>query len=800
MPDSEKQFYAHSRNNNGTGNPDLLKAHLSGVRNKASCFGTAFGAGALADVAGLLHDMGKYADQFQRRLEHPLTERARDHSMAGAAAILGCYKGLGEMAALAIEGHHIGLKRIRTGANGKHAWGTWLRQISGDLAQNPDAFTEADLSVLLERFQQDNGAFPRLPMAVRPDMLHDEYASAAAMLDVRMLFSALVDADFLDTEAHFNGNAEQPRIHRPEGPQLMIDACLKRLDKYLRWVRSHSPANADIQALRDQLMESCRDMATKPQGLFTLTAPTGAGKTLAMLAFALGHAKKWGLRRIILVMPYLNIIEQTADIYSALFGAEKGLPSNFILEDHSLAHQCGGSSDEDNESESTRVGRLLAENWDAPIILTTSVKCLESLMHNKSAPCRKLHRMAKSVVLFDEVQTLPPRLVVPTLATLSRLAEPHGPYGCTVVFSTATQPAFDHLHESVTQLTPNGWMPREIVCDSEKLFSMATDRIAVRWAYGEAIGMETLANTLCGYDQVMCIVNLKRHAAELANKLQILQLEGVFHLSTNMCPAHRRAVLGTVQACLDSDKPVRLVATQCVEAGVDLDFPIVYRALSPLECLAQAAGRCNRHGSRPAKGQVVIFQLTSDGRSMFPPGYKEGVQATEVFLNNLKLKHGDLSTIDVFNRPSLLSSYYRQLYGLGSRGRGTREDERELWRAVREGDFEKVAHAYRLIEQDAINVLVPFNPEAFRELCRRMTPDEPRDLESVRRWIAEARPYTVSPFRPKRESPLWNVIEPIQFSRHQERMAEGANWFRLLATGEYDGLVGLVYPDGIPMF
>ncbi len=793
-------FNAHSPNDNGKGIPDPLAVHLSEVRNQASSYAEVFGAGSLADLSGLLHDLGKYADQFKRRLDNPSTESARDHSIAGAAAILGCYKGQGEMAALAVEGHHIGLRRIRTGTDGSQAWETWLKQIASDLLENPDAFTETKLSLLLERFRGDGGVFPRLPTTDFSKLIHDESASAASMLDVRMLFSALVDADFLDTEAHFNGNTEQPRIRRPHGPQLLVDKCLTRLDEYMGELRATSRANADIQTLRDQLMESCVQAATRRQGLFTLTAPTGAGKTLAMLAFALNHAKNWGLRRIVLVMPYLNIIEQTAKTYDALFGTAKGFPSNFVLEDHSLARGHDDSFESDNEDESARMARLLAENWDAPIILTTSVKCLESLMHNKPAPCRKLHRLAKSVILFDEVQTLPPKLVVPTLATLSRLADPDGPYGSTVVFSTATQPAFDHLHECVTQLTPAGWKPDEIAPGSEKLFSMAANRTQVRWTYGEPVKLEKLADMLAGHEQVMCIVNLKRHAADLATRLRTPNVEGLFHLSTNMCPAHRKDVLEAVQARLDAGKPVRLVATQCVEAGVDLDFPIVYRALSPLECLAQAAGRCNRHGCRPQKGLVITFQMASDGRTMFPLGYKEGVQATEVFLNALKHKCGDLSKIDVFNSPALLGSYYRQLYDLGGRGQGSRDDERELWRAIQEGDFEKVAHAYRLIEQDAINILVPYERGTYDKLCQWTRSREPRGLESIRRWITDARPYTVSPFRPQRESTLWNVIEPVQFSRYHERTDEEADWFRLLPTGQYDRLLGFLDPGETLIF
>jgi CRISPR-associated endonuclease/helicase Cas3 len=794
---NHKKFYAHSRNDNGAGKPDPLQVHLSEVRNNASYYARVFGAAPLADIAGLLHDLGKYACQFQRRLENPSEETARDHSIAGAAAILGCYKRQGEMAALVIEGHHLGLKQIRTDTNGSPAWEAWLRQIASDLSKHPDAFTETKLSLLLERFRKDGGAFPELAKPDFPNLLHDECASAAAMLDVRMLFSALVDADFLDTEAHFNGKAEQPRIRRPEGPRLMIDECLKRLDEYLPEVRSESAANGGIQALRDELMRSCIRAATKTQGLFTLTAPTGAGKTLAMLAFALHHAKKWELRRIILVLPYLNIIEQTAKTYNALFGVDKGFPESFVLEDHSLAHRRSDPSEEDNESESTRVARLLAENWDAPIILTTSVKCLESLMHNKSAPCRKLHQVAKSIILFDEVQTLPPKLVAPTLATLSRLADPNGPYGCSVVFSTATQPAFDHLHTNVHRINPFGWQPKEIVANHEEMFQVASERTQIHWRHEKVIRMEDLAQEILEHEsnRVLCIVNLKRHAAKLAKTLKDTDMDGLYHLSTNMCAAHRREVLDEIQTRLENQKPVRLVATQCVEAGVDLDFPVVYRALAPLDALAQAAGRCNRHGGQSEKGIVNIIRIEKDGPSEFPPGYKEGVEQTKIFLNRLTEERVQLNELNVFNNPELLRRYYQQLYDLTGRGSGQREDEEELINAIRAGDFVRVARAYHLIDQDAINILVPYDRTVFRKLVEQMESNQPRNLKMIRRWIAAARPYTVSLYRPKRDDSAWCHLAPICFSLKEEPDNATHNWFYTLPDAKYEKLTGLEFHE-----
>jgi len=363
------------------------------------------------------------------------------------------------------------------------------------------------------------------------------------------------------------------------------------------------------------------------------------------------------------------------------------------------------------------------------------------------------------------------------------------------VFSTATQPAFDHLHSNVVRLNPAGWQPHEIVQNFHHMFNVAAQRTKVTWRYDQPVEVCDLANELIPHDQVLGIVNLKRHAVELAKILQQSGAPGLYHLSTNMCPAHRRDVLDEVQGPLDKNRPVRLIATQCVEAGVDLDFPIVYRALAPLDALAQAAGRCNRHGRHSKPGKVVIFQFVSDGRSLFPPGYKEGVQATEIFLNNLKTKYADLDGVDIFNNPELLRSYYKQFYDLTGHGAGTRDDEENLLRTIQEGDFEKVAQLYKLIDQDQINILVPYNQDKFEQLLRQMQPEERRNLETIRRWIGQARPYTVSLFRPGQKSPVWSYIAPIQFSKHDERRGDEAHWFYLLPTAQYDNLLGIMFPE-----
>lgn len=738
------------------------------------------------------HDLGKYADQFQRRLLTPFAEKGKDHSTAGAATVLGCYKHCGEIAALSIDGHHIGLQQIKR-AN------IWLSEICQNIKNKERCclLTETNFRLLIERYKEDGLPFPPISKGVSHSTLHDEKSAAAAMLDVRMLFSALTDADFLNTEAHFSGSPECPVKYRPEGPLLDPDACIRRLNEYMDSLRSENKSSDQIQSIRDTLFRCCQEEARNDQGIFTLSAPTGAGKTLSMLAFALYHAQKHHIRRIILVMPYLNIIEQTHKVYRKLFNEAHGFPDNYILEDHSLAHQNDDDEAADHENESQKTQRLLAENWDAPIILTTSVKCLESLMANRSSSCRKLHRLAGSIILFDEVQTLPPKLIVLTLATLSRLADPKGPYRSSIVFSTATQPAFDHLHSRVSELNPSGWIPKEVVSEKQHLFASAANRVDVHWRQDQPITKEDLINEISKYDQILCIFNLKRHAKEIAEKLKEKGTNEVCHLSTNMCPAHRKSVLEKVHNYLDPEnpKPICLISTQCVEAGVDLDFPVVYRALAPLESLAQAAGRCNRNGIRPEKGKVVIFRLASDGRCEFPPGYKEGVDTTGIYLNTLKHNNQLLDTLEIFNNPELFRRYYQQFYDLTGRIKGERRDEKELLIAVEAGDFVRTAQHYKLIDQDSINVVTPYDRTVFDDLIEEMESDGYRDIEFIRQWIAKARPYTVSMVRPMPDKAVWNCLKPIQFSRKKEANNHNSNWFKTLEAVKYDELTGLEIPE-----
>jgi CRISPR-associated endonuclease/helicase Cas3 len=691
-----RTYYAHSSDDHGRWHP--LSQHLQAVADGAASMADNWAWSGEARLAGLLHDLGKYGDLFQDRLHGK--ESGLDHWSVGALEALQSHRALG--AALAIEGHHIGLQPAT-----KEAVAARLGQtLKGQSPSSPSSrLSDPDRSRLLRRALDDGLEFTACATPSVPLVQGAWAAAIGRMLDVRMLFSCLVDADFLDTAAHFQGTREGKRIREPR-PRLDADAALLRLEAHMATsVRSRGAASDDVAAVRSELWSAANTAAQAPTGVFTLTAPTGSGKTLSMLQFALAHAKKNDLRRIVLVVPYLTIIEQTARIYHAVFD---GADDHFVLEHHSLAGLGAEQSETDAEGtareDTERQRRLLSENWDAPIVLTTNVQILESLFSNRPSACRKLHNLRDAVVLFDEAQSLPQHLAVPTLAALSHLS-----VAChsSVVFATATQPAFDSLHDAVTQHAVSGWRPREIVPEHRNMFERL-ERVKARWPQqDETLDWPTLAERLSAADtpRALCIVNLKRHAHALLDAMQ--DVEGVLHLSTNLCSAHRKAVLETIRERLKpgSMQLCRLVSTQCVEAGVDLDFPVVYRAMAPLDSIAQAAGRCNREGRLNALGQLGqlhVFEPGADARGrryLFPT--HAYYQATEVTLSLLRQCNGALD----LNDPEVFRRYYRQLYDLTDPA----SQNKDLDQAIQALHFPEIARRYRLIEQDAIQVVVPWS-------------------------------------------------------------------------------------------
>lgn len=748
-------FFAHSAPTRAGWEP--LRDHLQDVADRAASFSAKLALEEDARLAGLLHDLGKYSERFTRRLEG--LERGLDHWSAGAWAAITRFRQNGITAALAIQGHHVGLQSPDS-----------LRELRDPVrfeSTHPLGLrlTEIDFEALLCRLEADGLALPA-PVGPGFDLAAPK---AASMLDVRMLFSTLVDADFLETEAHFRRDADGRKVHRPSGPRLQESKALAVLDAYLSKLAAENPASPEVLSLRADLLRACRKAAEWPLGRFTLSAPTGTGKTLAMLAFALHHAAAHGLQRIVVAVPFLSIIEQTVKVYRGLFAPVFG--DHYVLEHHSLA----GTHDEegDGQSGTDLTARRLAENWDAPLVVTTSVQLLESLMANRPSACRKLHRLAESVILLDEVQTLPPQLAVPTLATLSHLA---ARYRSSVIFATATQPAFDHLDDRVRILAASGWSPKEIVPQALNLFERAR-RTRVDWQVDRQRAWPELADELAGAGSALCIVNLKRHALALAERLKNRGVPGLFHLSTNLCPAHREEVLARVRNRLDTKQPCLLISTQCVEAGVDVDFPLVYRALGPLDAIAQAAGRCNRHGTLPGGGLVRVFR--PEDESYPSGGYDKAASVTWSLLKDRGIEGMDLQSSELFD------CYYRSLYDLTGVTVGDQGKAKRLIEAMKRLDFQETAELYRLIDQDAISVLVPYDPEAFEAL--RM---ELREAgRPTRRWVRRARPHAVNLYRPKEGDPLGAYLEPAFKAEARDKRQE---WHVLLRPQLYDSeMLGL---------
>jgi CRISPR-associated helicase Cas3/CRISPR-associated endonuclease Cas3-HD len=774
-------YLGHSRNGDGDGVNESLKVHLVEVSNRVAGFMSIWGYEGAGLIAGLFHDLGKYADQMQRRLRSPRTVEGRNHTAAGAYYIAYQHKNSAAVA-LAVLYHHGGLKRMFL--NRKEL----LQYISNGFSDVPDRYTETNLNILMDRFRSE---FFEIPSVTIPRLLNGKIASD--MLDVRLMASALVDADFIETEAHFAGDASVLRRYRPEGVALNEDRALQAVFSYLK---GRTTDNAVVRDVRQHLSADCQQAGALPPGAYFLTAPTGAGKTLAMLLFALIHAKKNGLRRIVLVMPFLNIIDQTAKMYREIFSKANGFSANYVLEDHSLAGFKGDEASDDLEEDENRTRKLLTENWDAPIVLTTSVKFFESLHASRNTGLRKLHRLAKSVVLFDEAQSLPPNLAPLSLATLSRLCENDSPYGSSVVFATATQPAFESISPMVKKFANYGWSPNSLIPNEtvEMMFKAMSNRVHVEWRDQVPVALDELAVELVDNSsgQCLCIVNLKRHASQLVELVdKKLGGDAVFHLSTSMCLKHRDLVRDLVQKRLDSGEPVVLIATQCIEAGVDISFPRVYRALAPLDSIAQAAGRCNRHGE--ASGTVVVF-LPSDEKGYFPPGYGEGISTTKTLLADYRRTGVDPSSVNLLNDPMFIRRYYKIFFELGGYAE-ERQEQALLHEAVVAGNFEEVSKHYKLIPGDMINVLVPYDQDAFNRLSAEVRDSGFMRGEEIRNWVARAREYSVGIYRPNPDAMKWQALEPVQFGAMLKYDNHDADWFICLPEAQYDSLCGLKLPD-----
>ena len=620
--------------------------HLTGTAALCRTFAGAFGAEADGEFMGLAHDLGKCTDGFQKRLLEggPIV----DHATAGAVA---CAKLGRPSAAACVAGHHGGLSDFGNLKNDRAGDATLCGRLKKGIAEQ-----------YLEHCGDSGVSLPPLPPEVpENDVLKVSFRT-------RMLYSCLVDADFLDTEHFMNGE-------RGRGGYDDLPTLLQRLEDYIApWQNPKT----ELNKLRCNILSSCIDAGSKPKGIYTMTVPTGGGKTVASLGFALRHAAAHGMRRVIYVIPYTSIIEQNVQVFRDILGA-----------DNVLEHHSGAQFDLPDGAAPQEVRRALAaENWDMPVVVTTAVQFFESMYAARPSKCRKLHNLADSVIIFDEAQMLPLNCLRPCTAAMASLAE-H--FRSTVLLCTATQPSLDDL---LRLYAPS--CPVTELCPQSAPLHDRFRRVSFRQA--GILTDEALGTQLSGQTQVLCIVNSRKAVQSI---FSLLPPEGSFHLSTLMVPAQRQALLDEIRARLKAGLPCRVVSTSLIEAGVDVDFPSVYRELAGLDSVLQAAGRCNREGTRPAgKSIVTVFERTEPPPVLFRTAIGAAREA---------LAQGrDPAAAET------MGLYFRSLRSLA----GTALDKHGIVKAFETGisgcmlPFRTVAEKFHLIDQNTRTVYIPYGAGA----------------------------------------------------------------------------------------
>lgn len=620
-----------------------LKEHLEHTGQIAGDFADRFGKRDWGYCAGKLHDIGKYCPEFQEKIREG-SNRKVDHASAGAKV---CREkdGLYGFLSYAIAGHHAGLA-------------------------NTDRFDEkGGLTPLMERVKRKVGDYQayqeeiQIPELTTPPFDAEKTSNGyfSCSVFIRMIYSCLVDADFLDTE-RFMKDGQVARVPG-ESPAVL----LSKMEAYAaKWLGPQEPDT--VNGRRTEILRHCIDCGKMARGLFRLTVPTGGGKTIASLAFALRHAVENHMDRVIYVIPYTSIIEQNAQVFRDILGAEN------VLE-----HHCNVDYE---SSEELKPMHLATENWDKPVVVTTNVQFFESLFSNKSSKCRKLHNIANSVIIFDEAQMLPIDYLKPCVAMIEELV---GQYRSSAVLCTATQPALDPLFQS-------GLRAVELCPRMEEQFRFFE---RVRYQDMGIVSEEDLAGWLAQEEQALCVVNTRKRAQTLYQKLKG---EGVYHLSTAMYPRHRQRVLEEIRGRLKNGEKCVLISTSLVEAGVDLDFQAVYRQMAGVDSIIQAAGRCNREGRRNREESVVhIFRFEE---KEYVPGQRQQMDVTQVML----AENWEISS------PEGILEYFKRLYH--HRGEAALDSKRIMGEFQgKRYNFATVGTKFRLIEENTVTVVIPREDE-----------------------------------------------------------------------------------------
>lgn len=617
-----------------------IKEHLEGTAERAGEFAEKFGKKEWGYCCGMLHDIGKYSEEFQRKIQEDTNDRV-DHATAGAQV---CKERGGYYSILSycIAGHHAGLPDYGNTAMSSSLCGRWKKRICDYHAYKDE--------IKIPKLDTDPIVFSK-----------DRNMDFALATFIRMLYSCLVDADFLDTESFMkNGDTG-----RNSGESM--ETLQNRLEKHIsEWLK-----NTDIDTIngrRTEILKNCIKEGKQKEGIFRLTVPTGGGKTLTSLAFALEHAVKNHKDRIIYVIPYTSIIEQNAQVFREILG-----------EDNVLENHCNVDYE---SSEEFKPMQLASENWDKPVVVTTNVQFFESLFANKSSKCRKLHNIANSVVILDEAQMLPMDYLKPCTAMLQELVDG---YRTSIVLCTATQPTLDAFFRENALI-------KELCPRMEEQFQFFQ---RVNYQNLGKIRWDDLLEKLKRENNALCIVNTKKAAQMIYKEIDG---EGIYHLSTSMYPKHRKRVLKKIREQLKNNEKCIVISTSLVEAGVDLDFARVYRQIAGLDSMIQAAGRCNREGKRKLSDSMVyIFDLEES----YPvQSQRQQMDVSKGILQD----YADIADLKA------ITDYFTRLYHY----RGTSLDKKKIMDEFQkmECNFAKVAKEFRLIEENTRMIFINREPEA----------------------------------------------------------------------------------------
>lgn len=638
---------AHSEND--IGEIHTVVDHLQGVSKLMDVFAFKPDFKSIFRSTGLLHDLGKYQPAFQKYIREGGRRGSVPHACWGAAI---CKRFNHTEAAFAIDGHHKGLPNIS--------------ELKSDLYEFEES--EHPLLILIkEEFLKEN-------KISESDMLYNDTGLRGSdkELFVRMLFSALTDADWLDTERHFNNSISDKRNTKVFDPKYLLEKLENEL--------IGKSKEGYINDLRNKVRSYAISKAKSDTGFYSMTLPTGMGKTLASVSWALHHADYNNLKRIIIVLPFISIIDQTAKELKRIFGEE------WVLEHHSNFNEDEDSNKdiaEEWQQGETYTRRLATENWDYPIIVTTTVQFFESLFGNKPSRCRKVHNIAQSVVIFDEVQTLPKEIVLPTLTMLKNVQKV---MNTSFLFCTATQPAFEKSEyfngiENIQSLVEN---PKEIFDATRRVKYYSVNNYL-------PVSIDELSKSVFKRDEsVLCIFNTKKQALLFFNILRKHATCRIYHLSTSMFPVHRKEVIEEIRTCLKNKEKILVSSTQLIEAGVDFDFPCVFREIAPLESIIQSAGRCNREGKMSEFGRVFIFSIEGAGAP------NKQYRSLAEFANSLYKKNEDI----LFEH-DFFGEYYRKAFRLF-----IPDDIKNIEQARLSFNFKTVAEVYHIIENATTPIFI----------------------------------------------------------------------------------------------